>query len=74
MSRRFLEALQQRDLSEIRRALLNERLLRRDSGAHRAPGSEEIAGELGGEVESPAQGAAAELPRTGLREEARTEK
>ena len=73
MSRRFLEALHQRDLAEIRRALLNERLLKKNPDGQPAPGSEEMAGELGGEEADPAQGAAAELPRTGLRAEARKE-
>lgn len=62
MSRRFLEALRLRDLSEIRRAMLNERLLKRDPDAHQVPGPKE----------SPAEDAPAELPRTGLRAEART--
>ena len=46
MSRRFLEALLLRDLSELRRAMLNEPLMRKDSNPRPAPVSE-IGADLG---------------------------
>jgi len=50
MSRRFLGALARGDLNEIRRELFLEPLLRRNSGAHPAPGPEEVGGDPGGEA------------------------
>ena len=53
MSRRFLSALQRRDLSGIRRALFLEPLLMRNAGAELAKGPEEPDEDRGGEEKAP---------------------
>jgi hypothetical protein len=56
MSRRFLSALQRRDLSGIRRALFLEPLLMRNAGAQPAQGPEETGGDPDDEKEDQAPG------------------
>ena len=61
MSRRFLSALQRRDLSGIRRALFLEPLLKRNSGEHPVQDPEETDGDPGGEEAAPSD--AMKLPK-----------
>lgn len=52
----YLRALSQKDLSAIRRALLNERILKRASGRWPAIAPEGVDGNAGGEQQSAADG------------------
>lgn len=61
MSRRFLSALQRRDLSGIRRALFLEPLLMRNSDAELTQDPEETGGDPRGEEMGPTPG----VPRVG---------
>ena len=58
----YLRALMQKDLSAIRRALLNERLLKRASGAWPAITPEGVDGNPSGEEQRSADGGAFPFP------------